>query len=318
MSHGAVIANHCGSNTRAFKDVQKVGQDLQSLQAAHGTTRTAAKVAIVFDYDNMWGLDDARNYANETKKYWRTIQEHYQYFWKHDIPVEIIATTDDLTAYDLVIDPMHFMMSAQFATKLKAYVQQGGHLIGTYITGVVDHDFLAYQGDGLADLEATYGIKVQETDTLYPQQHNALTAYHQAYQVNDYCDVVETTTAQVLGTYQKDFYAGTPAVTVNQLGQGAAYYLAARTDTDFLDAFYERLATSLALKPALPVIKANAKVSIQVRENATTRYYFVINFSHRPTTVTLEVPLRQIFENQVVSGKQDLASYGVQVYMMNK
>ncbi|MCS8623250.1 beta-galactosidase trimerization domain-containing protein, partial [Lactiplantibacillus plantarum] len=128
----------------------------------------------------------------------------------------------------------------------------------------------------LADLEATYGIKVQETDTLYPQQHNALTAYHQACQVNDYCDVVETTTAQVLGTYQKDFYAGTPAVTVNQLGQGAAYYLAARTATDFLDAFYERLATSLALKPALPVIKANAKVSIQVRENATTRYYFVI------------------------------------------
>lgn len=93
---------------------------------------------------------------------------------------------------------------------------------------------------------------------------------------------------------------------------------APRTDTDFLDAFYKRLATSLALKPALPVIKANAKVSIQVRENATTRYYFVINFSHRPTTVTLEVPLRQIFENQVVSGKQDLASYGVQVYMMNK
>ncbi|WP_308723570.1 beta-galactosidase trimerization domain-containing protein [Lactiplantibacillus plantarum] len=41
-----------------------------------------------------------------------------------------MRATDDLTAYDLVIDPMHFMMSAQFATKLKAYVQQGGHLIG--------------------------------------------------------------------------------------------------------------------------------------------------------------------------------------------
>ena len=228
------------------------------------------------------------------------------------------SSADDLTAYDLVIDPMHFMMSAAFAAKLKAYVAQGGHLVGTYITGVVDRDFLAYQGDGLADLEATYGIKIQETDTLYPQQHNALSAYHQVYQVNDYCDVVGTTTAKTVGTYQKDFYAGTPALTKNQLGQGSAYYIAARTEPDFLQAFYERLATRLALKPDLAMTKPNAKVAIQVRENTTARYYFVINFSHQPTTVTLKQPLKSVFEQKVVSGKQVLASYGVQVYMVKK
>ncbi|WP_065674901.1 beta-galactosidase [Lactiplantibacillus pentosus] len=318
MFHGAVVTNHRGTKTRAFKDVQQVGQDLQQLQAAHATTRLRAKVGIVFDYDNMWALDDARNYANETKQYWRTIQEHYQYFWEHDIPVEILSTTDDLSAYDLIIDPMHFMMSAAFAAKLKAYVEQGGHLVGTYITGVVDRDFLAYQGDGLADFQATYGLKVQETDTLYPQQHNALTAYHQAYQINDYCDVIETTTAETLGTYQKDFYAGTPAVTKNTLGNGSAYYLAARTDTDFLAAFYEQLAIQLELKPSLPITKATPKVAIQVRENATERYYFVINFSHQPTTVTLAQPLHAVFSDQSVQGEQALAGYGVQVYTMPK
>lgn len=318
MFHGAVVTNRRGTETRAFKDVQQVGQDLQQLRTAHATTRLRAKVGIVFDYDNMWALDDARNYANETKQYWRTIQEHYQYFWEHDIPVEILSTTDDLSAYDLIIDPMHFMMSAAFAAKLKAYVEQGGHLVGTYITGVVDRDFLAYQGDGLADLQATYGLKVQETDTLYPQQHNALTAYHQAYQINDYCDVIETTTAETLGTYQKDFYAGTPAVTKNTLGNGSAYYLAARTDTDFLAAFYEQLAIQLELKPSLPITKATPKVAIQVRENATERYYFVINFSHQPTTVTLAQPLHAVFSDQSVQGEQALAGYGVQVYTMPK
>lgn len=32
--------------------------------------RIVVKVVIVFDYDNMWGLDDVCNYVNEIKKYW--------------------------------------------------------------------------------------------------------------------------------------------------------------------------------------------------------------------------------------------------------
>ncbi|WP_048001068.1 beta-galactosidase [Lactiplantibacillus herbarum] len=318
MFHGSVVTNHRGTRTRAFNDVTKVGQDLQQLQPVLRTTRKTAKVAIVFDYDNMWALDDARNYANETKQYWRTIQEHYQYFWEHDIPVEIVSVTDDLTPYSLVIDPMHFMMSHAFAAKLKAYVEQGGHLVGTYITGVVDENFLAYQGDGLADLQATYGISVQETDTLYPQQHNALTAYHQAYQINDYCDVVDLATAQSVGTYQKDFYAGTPAVTKNTLGTGTAHYLAARTGTDFLAAFYEQLATTLQLKLPLPIAKNNAHVAIQVREDDQQSYYFVTNFSHQPATITLNQSLKNVFSDQVVSDQQELTSYGVQVYVSKK
>jgi len=318
MFHGSVVTNHRGTHTRAFNDVTKVGQDLQKLQPALQTTRRVAKVAIVFDYDNMWALDDARNYANETKQYWRTIQEHYQYFWEHDIPVEIVSVTDDLTPYNLVIDPMHFMMSRAFAAKLRAYVEQGGHLVGTYITGVVDENFLAYQGDGLADLQAIYGISVQETDTLYPQQHNALTAYHQAYQINDYCDVVDLTTAQAVGTYQKDFYAGTPAVAKNTLGAGTAHYLAARTDTDFLAAFYEQLATTLQLKLSLPIAKHNAHVAIQVREDDQQSYYFVTNFSHQPATITLNQPLKNVFSDQAVSDQQELTSYGVQVYVSKK
>lgn len=318
MFHGAVVTNRRGGRNRAFNDVTKVGQDLEALKPAHATSRIAAKVAIVFDYDNMWALDDARNYANETKKYWRTIQEQYQYFWEHDIPVEIVGTDADLTPYQLVIDPMHFLMTTTFAAKLKAYVEQGGHLVGTYISGVVDQDFLAYRGDGLADLEAVYGLTVSETDTLYPQQHNELKAFDQTYQINDYCDVLELTTAKALGTYGRDFYAGTPAVTENNLGQGTAYYLAARTKTDFLADFYRQLSVRYQLQLTLPLQAASQDVSIQVRENAHATYYFVINFSHQPTTVTLNTALTSVFSHQTVTGAQPIAGYGVQVFTAAK
>lgn len=315
MFHGAVITHTMSDQTRAFQDVKRVGQDLAQLKALTQTHHQTAKVAIVFDYDNMWALDDARNYANETKQYWQTIQNQYRYFWQHDIPVEIVSVEDDLTPYKLVIDPMHFMMSSAFSKKLQQYVTQGGHLVGTYITGMVDQEFLAYLGGWPTALHDTYGIEFIETDTLYPTQHNHLDYQGQSFEVSDYCDRFQLDKAQPLARYQDDFYAGDPAVTVNELGEGQAYYLGARTGRDFLMTFYDQLATELDLREPMPISKHSETVNIQIRENDTIRYYFVINYGHQATEVELTTSLLDEFSKQkVVAGKQTIDGYGVKVY----
>ncbi|WP_318764794.1 beta-galactosidase [Lactiplantibacillus carotarum] len=313
MFHGAVISNRGGSQTRTFRDVTQVGQVLAQLKGLTGTTHQAAKVAIVFDYDNLWALDDARTYAGPTKRYWATIQAHYRYFWEHDIAVDLVSVTDDLTPYTLVIDPMHFLMAPAFAAKLKAYVQRGGHLVGTYVSGVVDANDLAYQGTGLADLTTLYGLTVQETDTLYPKQHNRITAFQQTFTASDYCEVLQLTTAEALGDYGDDFYAGTPAITSNHYGDGQAYYLACRTDAALLTQFYQRLVAQYQLQAGLPIQKATTNVAIQVREDATQRAYFVINFSHQPAEIKVTVPLTDALTGATVNGAQTIGAYGVRV-----
>ncbi|AVK61347.1 beta-galactosidase [Lactobacillus sp. CBA3605] len=319
MFHGAVITNNLSDQTRVFKDVTTVGADLEAMQAIHATTHRIAEVAIVFDYDNMWALDDARNYANATKQYWVTIQNQYQYFWEHDIPVDVVGTDVDLAAYKLVIDPMHFMMSKGFAAKLKTYVAQGGTLVGTYITGLVDSNFLAYQGSWLPDLQATYGLAVTETDTYYPGQHNQIKAFGNTYESRDYSDILTISDAEVLGTYGQDFYAGSAALTKHVLGQGTAYYLAGRGESALHHDFYQRVATKLQLKSMLPIKKETSNVSIQIRENATMRYYFVINFSHQATQIQFATKLMNVLHgNQNVQGKQSLAAYGVQIFSEKK
>lgn len=315
MFHGAVIGHQLSDQTRAFKDTTTVGNDLVALQGAIDTKRCQAKVAIVFDYDNMWALDDARNYAGASKKYWHTIREHYQYFWENDIPVELVATDADLTPYDLVIDPMHFMMSQEFAAKLEAYVRQGGHLVGTYITGIVDKQYLAYLGGWPKALHQTYGLEFQETDTLYPKQSNSIKAFGETYEAVDYCDIVSLDAAKVLGTYQQDFYADTPALTVNTLAKGQAYYIAGRTKADFLNKFYERLTSPLNLRTELPIQKRDETVSIQIRENKTERYYFVINFGSQ-TTITISKNLYDVLDQRENSvGTYEIAPYGVKVFV---
>ena len=71
------------------------------------------------------------------------------------------------------------------------------------------------------------------------------------YDAFELCARIHPITAEVLGTYEKDFYAGEAAVTKNRFGRGAAYYIAARTGTDMLAALYGGLIASLGIGRAL-------------------------------------------------------------------
>lgn len=318
MFHGAVIDHSLSDQTRVFKEVTAVGAYLKKLKSAINSSHQIAKVAIVYDYDNMWALDDARNYANETKKYWQTIQDHYQFFWQHDIPVDLIGTEDKLTDYQLVIDPLHFMMSIEFTEKLADFVSNGGVLVGTYLTGRVDKDFLAYLGGWPKALRAIYGLNFVETDTLYPGQTNHFKYDNTVYQITDYADVMHLESAQPLAKYLDNFYAQSPIITKNTLGQGTAFYLAARTDAEFLAIFYQDLVNEYNLKNTLPFTKSNNNISIQVRADKNTTYYFVINFSDVPNSVELDQPLVDVNTDEPVSvGTYALDAYAVKIFKAN-
>ena len=66
------------------------------------------------------------------------------------------------------------MMTTEFAAKLQEFVKAGGTLVGTYVNGIVDENFLTYLGPGMDAWLKTYGLEVTETDTLYPEQKNKL------------------------------------------------------------------------------------------------------------------------------------------------
>lgn len=314
MFHGSVIEHRGGDQTRTFKEVAEVGQDLANLQEIIGSQPVKAKVAIIFDFDNMCALDDAEAYSQTTKKYWQTIQQQYTYFWRHDIPVDVISPADKLDDYQVVIDPMHFMMATEFADKLAAYVKNGGHLVGTYISGVVNESALAHLNNAPQSFETVYGIQPIETDVMYPSQRNTIVWGDKKYQVYDYAERIERTTAQELACYQSDFYQNSSAITINQFGTGQAYYLACRTEQKFLNQFYDYLAHLLDLFPDKSIVKNSADISIQIRQKDQTQYIFVMNFSDQKKNIELVEALPNILTGKIISaGNYELEPYSVLV-----
>ena len=283
--HGAVVDHVGHGNTRVFREVARVGSWLAALRDVVGTG-VDARVALVYDWENRWALEDAQGPLNDGRKaYERTLKDHYEPFWRRGIPVDVIDQGRDLDAYRLVVAPMLYMVKPGVAERLESFVAGGGTLVSTYASGIVDESDLCFRGGWPGPLRKLLGVWCEETDGLYPDDRNALVmepgnplGLTGRYGVRDFCDLVHAEGARVLATYEGDFYAGRPALTVNQVSRGRAYYLAARPEQRFLDVLTERLAVDLSLERAVPGPLPEG-VSACVREDENNRLLFVMNFT---------------------------------------
>ena len=109
-------------------------------------TSTKAQAAILFDWDNRWALEDAQGFAVDDKKIMPTLKKCYAPLWERGIDTDIISRDDDFRNYKLIIAPMLYMVSNELQQKLVSFVENGGILICTYMTGMVDENDLCHLG----------------------------------------------------------------------------------------------------------------------------------------------------------------------------
>ncbi len=290
--HGAVI-DHVGHlDTRVGREVSKLGDMLARLSAVAGC-RTEARVAIIFDQQSRWAMDDAAGPRNMGLEYEKTVNEHYRPFWEKGIAVDVIDADQPLSQYALVIAPMLYMVRQGFAERAEAFVAEGGHLVTTYWSGIVDETDLCFTGGFPGPLRKLLGIWAEEIDCLGEGERNLVqglagnaSGLQGPYQVRHLCELIHTETAQALATYRDDFYAGRPAVTVNRFGNGKAWHVASRNDLQFQRDFFAGIINELALPQAVdadfpPGVVATA------RTDGESTWVFVQNFTAQQQLVTL-------------------------------
>lgn len=306
--HGAVVDHEGSENTRVFKEVAALGARMKRLDAIVGT-KTVARVAILHDWSNRWALEEARGFQLKQKKLSATQKTFYNSFWKRGINVDVISHEDDYTAYDLIVAPMLYTVSDAQGEKLADYVRQGGTLVCTYATAMVNETTLTHLGGWPgAGLRKVFGIWNEELDTLYPGETNTVMADNREFAAVDYCELIHAEGAEVLATYASDFYAGMPAATVNHYGKGKAYYLAFRDTGDYTDALMERLLCELSISSdfdgALP-----HGVSAHSRTDGESVFVFLQNFNRAPVTVYTAKDWVTVENNTPVSGDIMLNPY---------
>jgi len=334
--HGALISSYGEKDDRIFQESKELGDRLDSLGANNGGA-VPTEVAFIYDRENIWALEDSFGPRNKDMGIKSITNKCYKALRRCNLNVDILDMEEDLTGYKLVVAPLAYLHRAGFADKVRKFVENGGSFVTTYWFGIVDEDDKMHLGAVPHDLVDLLGLRETEIDALYDgttyklckvagkKETSAIinenvksTAIQSAinsvtisdstyselkdeYEYDMLCNLIETTTAKTIMTYGSDFYAGTPAVTVNEFGQGKAYYLGAHAEDDFFSDIMKIIVKDTGLNPILEGAVPKC-VEVSSRMMGDKESIFLQNYSSEKVAVDTTVYSGQLqaFETVVV------------------
>lgn len=312
--YGGVLTHDGRGKNRTFAEIKHIGQELKQLAPLLKDTRVAADVCILLSHDNDWNLACAK----QPSKYFNQ-REHVQLFYNafHDrnIAVDFARPTEDLSKYKIVIAPSLQLLSWGEGDLLKLYVQNGGTLVATCNTGLVDEHHISPDTGYPRDLTELFGLEVLEFDPLPPGEENHLTFKGQftathLHPARLWCDIIEARGCQVLATFAKDFYAGRPAVTLNTFGAGRAIYIATLSQQTF---YYDLVVWLRQMCGINPLLKVPDQVEVSMRQKDGTKLFFLINHQNSPVRLPFLKPMHDALTGRTLTGNYDLPPHGVLV-----
>ena len=284
--HGAVI-DHVGTeNTRVFREVSQLGEELKQLGDTTLDSRTPSKAAMLVDWDNWWALEYSAGPSCDLK-YMDELANYYTALYDNNISVDIISAQDPLDDYKVVIAPVMYMTKPGADEKIRKFVSEGGTFVTTFLSGLVDEHDLVITGGYPGKLRDILGIWVEETDALPSYMKNSFSWNGKDYDCGLICDIMHMENAQALACYDKDFYEGTPVLSKNEFGKGHAYYVATRAGQDFYADFLNKVLEEQGVEP---VFKPCKGVEITIRRKEETNFLFFLNHNPQETVLIAEKP----------------------------
>lgn len=321
--HGAIISHAGHENTRVFRESEALGHELEKLGDVFLQGRSPAKVAILMDWNNWWALELTSG-PNKDMDYLNTLSRYYKPFHQRNIPVDIVnpAADTDYSGYDLVVAPMLYMTKEGVAEKLTDYVREGGTLVTTVMSGLVDENDRCVFGEYPGKLRDVTGVWVEEVDALRPDERNhivmngTLPLPKKEYECSFLCDLMHPRTARALATYANDFYAGMPCVTVNDYGKGKAYYIGTEPDETFLSDLMDHICAEAGVQG---LFHADQGVEITRRVSGKGTVFFVINNLHEEAQVDFGTArLTDLLHDTDVTGSVTIAPRDVMVLKLRE
>lgn len=294
--HGAVI-DHVGTeNTRVFREITALGEELKHLGTDTMQMRTESKIGIFFDWDNWWALEYSAGPSCELK-YLAEVFRYYDALRREGYDVDFVSPEDDFGGYRLLIAPVWYMVKGTADEKLRKFVKNGGRFLTTFFSGIVQENDLVTLGGYPGKLRDILGIWVEEQDALSHDVSNEFIYHGEKYPATLLCDLLHLEGAKQLDEsgYGKDFYQGMPVLTCNSYGEGKAYYVAAASDEKFYRKFLKDVCEEAGIRSALQVPEG---VEVTARSRGAQKLWYLLNHNETPATVLLPVPTEDLLTGE--------------------
>ncbi|MBC7888242.1 MAG: beta-galactosidase [Ferruginibacter sp.] len=235
------------------------------------------------------------------------------YFRNMDTKVVEISRSKTLASYKLLIVPGVAVMDEATATKIREYVKNGGTVIMTGNSAVVNEHSQVFTSTRPGRLSDVFGIRLggfEEPEALNEIGRDELKGKkikltYKGKSIDSETprfDIVESTGAKVLGSItslDKDY----PIITTNKFGKGSAIYVGIAARGEILNPIIDDLIIELSIKKGPDVPK-----DVMARQ-IDANHILYLNQSNEHKTIELKGKSRSILFDKAYTDKFTIAPY---------
>ncbi|WP_129784154.1 beta-galactosidase [Promicromonospora panici] len=313
--HSAMVP-HAGTESRVWREVVDLGANLGRLTELRGS-RVHADVALLWDYESFWA-QDLEHRPSEGTSHRERIDTYYDRLWRDGHIVDLVRPGQDLSGYKLVVAPASYLLRADDAANLTAYVEAGGTLLVSYFSGIVDEHDAVHPAGYMAPLRDALGVWVEEFLPL--RDGDSLTVRYGADAAGAgpgatdltgtvWADDLVLAGAEPVGTYADGPKPGGAAITRHRHGAGTGWYVSTNLDVDALATVMADVYAEAGLAPS-GIVEG---LEVVRRTGGDAEYTVAINHTDDDAKLPLAAPATDLLTGDAVTGDADVPAGAVRV-----
>ncbi|GAA2362531.1 beta-galactosidase [Catellatospora methionotrophica] len=231
--HTALVA-HPGPATRLFAEAVALGNRLAATEGRAPSDRSAdrkvpfptgepagaatacGEVAVWFDETCGWAV--GASHLPAPVDYQGIVEDWHRALWRLGYQVDVVPPSAALDGYRVLVVPAAYLLTDESARRLERYVREGGHLVVTYLSGIVDEHLRVRLGGYPGALRELLGVHVEEFD---PLPTGTAVTLDNGDRATAWTEHLTAPGAAVQVSYPD----GRPAITRREHGTGTAHYV---------------------------------------------------------------------------------------------
>ncbi|MEO7122491.1 MAG: beta-galactosidase [Lacisediminihabitans sp.] len=278
--HSALLP-HAGVDTKIWRETVELGSILKSIAEVADSRVVGVDVAIIHDTDARWA-SELDSHPSVDLNCMAETRHWYEASYRAGITADFRRSTDDLSSYKLVIVPLQYLMTDAGAANIAAFADAGGRVLVTYFSGIVDENDHIRLGGYPGAFRELLGVHVEEFFPLREGETVSLSAFGDG---TLFSELGVATGAEVIAEFTAGPIEGSPAITRNPVGSGAAYYVATRLSEAGADGLLTWITADAGIEAAA---EPQEDVEIVRRSSGERNWLFVINHSAQEARVSAD------------------------------
>jgi beta-galactosidase len=303
-----------GLPNRKYDEYKKIATEFKKIEKFF-PYKPKVEVALAFSFPSQI----ASSYFPEQHD--NQLQACFDLFYWRNMDARIVEISRSSLNYKLLFVPGVAVMDEATATKIRDFVKNGGTVIMTSNSAIVDETGQVFASTHPGRLSDVFGIRVgsyEETEALNEISRKSFKGKkieftYEGKAINtesSRLDVIETKGAEILGcitSLDKDY----PIMTSNKYGKGRAIYVGLPANADVLNPLLDELINVLSLKkgPDVPL----GVMARQIDKN----HLLYLNVSGESKEIQMKGTSRSILFDKDYSGNFTIEPYAPEFIEIN-